>query len=53
MTIMERLTGKAKTSKLQKVVTLFVGVGIGLFFGQYFPDLYMNKVDEYVVKLDK
>lgn len=48
---MNKLTGKTKPSMLRNVLALAVGGTIGLYFGQYFPDLYWNKVDEYVIDL--
>ena len=41
---MNKLTGKTKSSTLRNILSLIVGGGIGLYFGQYFPDLYWNKV---------
>jgi hypothetical protein len=32
--------GNFKKSIVKNVISLFVGTGIGLYFGQYFPDLY-------------
>jgi len=51
-TIMNKLTGKAKSSTMRNVLSLLVGGAIGLYFGQYFPDLYWNKVDKYVLDLN-
>lgn len=50
---MNKLTGKAKPSILRNVLSLIAGGAIGLYFGQYFPDLYYNKVDPYVIELEK
>lgn len=51
---MNRITGKIKSSsKLRNFLSLVIGGGLGMYFGQYFPDLYWPKVDEYVVVLDK
>lgn len=49
---MNRLTGKAKPSVLRNVLSLMVGGTIGLYFGQYFPDLYWKDVDKYVIEID-
>ncbi len=50
---MNKLTGKGKSSMLRNVLSLVTGGAIGLYFGQFFPDLYWSKVDEYVITLDK
>ncbi len=42
---MNKLTGKAKPSILRNLVSLMIGGSVGVYFGQYFPDLYMEKVD--------
>jgi len=47
--MMNRLKGKAKPSILRNVLSLIVGGTIGLYFGQYFPDLYWKDVDKYVL----
>lgn len=49
---MNKLAGKTKSSMLRNMLALLVGGTIGLYFGQYFPDLYWNKVEEYVVDLN-
>ena len=47
------LTGgsKATTSKWRNVFSVLSGVFVGLYFGQYFPDLYYHKFDEYIIDL--
>ena len=43
---MNRLTGRIKSStKLRNFLSLLAGGTIGMYFGQYFPDLYWPKVD--------
>ncbi len=48
---MNKLTGKGKSSILRNVLSLAVGGAVGLYFGQYFPDLYWQHVDPYVIDL--
>jgi len=50
---MNKLTGKTKSSVLRNALSLVAGLGIGLYFGQYFPDFYWKKVDKYVVDLKR
>ncbi len=50
---MNKLTGKGKPSMMRNVLSLLAGGAIGLYFGQYFPDLYWKEVDQYVIELDK
>jgi hypothetical protein len=50
---MNKLTGKAKSSTIKNILSLLAGGAIGLYFGQYFPDLYWGKVEPYVIEVDK
>jgi hypothetical protein len=50
---MNKLTGKTRTSILRNILTFTVGGTVGLYFGQFFPDLYWGKIDEYVMTIEK
>jgi hypothetical protein len=50
---MNKLTGKGKSSIVRNLLSLVVGGAVGLYFGQYFPDLYYKEVDPYVIELEK
>lgn len=50
---MNKLTGKAKSPIIRNILSLIVGGAVGLYFGQYFPDLYYKDVDQYVIELEK
>jgi hypothetical protein len=42
---------KREPSKLRNFFSVLGGVFVGLYFGQYFPDLYYGKIDPYVIDL--
>ena len=48
---MKKLGGNIKSSKMRNILSIVIGGVVGLYFGQYFPDLYFGQLDKYVIDL--